>query len=219
MLIQRISLGYAPLTPYQRRHHAHGVTAQRPAYSAQPQAYHYSAPPAHRTPTHYMSSNAPSQNSSSQRPSGDDDRSSKRVRTTEPGQAQSYPTYAAPHPPTRESQAAAASAADAYRRAQAPAAPTFSHPPTDLPPRAYPTVTSPYAPPKPPGRVTGAQMQYLPGVEARLSRLESAVDHYVDLRAKKALEKSILPGSQPGQPDQQPVAAADQQPGSGAGQH
>ncbi|EJD54082.1 hypothetical protein AURDEDRAFT_119657 [Auricularia subglabra TFB-10046 SS5] len=144
-----------------------------------------------------------SSNQSSQQPSGQDDRA-KRMRTTEAGQAQSYPAYATPQPASHQAQAATAAAADAYRRraqdaaaAQAaPAAPRPAHPPTDLPPRPYPGGGNPYAPPKPPGKITGAQMQYLPGLEARLDRLEHAVDQYVDMRAKKALDNSILPGSQ-----------------------
>lgn len=38
-------------------------------------------------------------------------------------------------------------------------------------------------------------MQYLPDIEARLNRLESAVDKYVELRGQKAVENSKLPGS------------------------
>ncbi|KAH7102947.1 hypothetical protein BKA62DRAFT_670789 [Auriculariales sp. MPI-PUGE-AT-0066] len=157
-----------------------------------------------------MSSSAPSHQNipSSQTPV--DPRAAKRAKTSPTSPSSGYPApFATPSPMTPQSQAAAAAAAEAHRlrTGQLPAAGGFVHPPTDLPPRPYGggSTSSPYtSPPKPPGKITGSQMQYLPDIEARLNRLESAVDKYVEIRGQKAVENSKLPGAGQ-QPGQQPT--------------
>jgi len=70
----------------------------------------------------------------------------------------------------------------------------LDHGPTELPPRTY-TGQSKYNPPKKPGKIPGSAMDYLPILEARFERLETAIDRYVDYRGQRALSNSILPGS------------------------
>ncbi|KIJ49133.1 hypothetical protein M422DRAFT_28115 [Sphaerobolus stellatus SS14] len=73
----------------------------------------------------------------------------------------------------------------------------FEHGPTDFPPRSYmgEDHQSPLRQQKPVGKIPASHLDYLPLLEERFSRLETAVDRYVDQRAQRALENSILPGS------------------------
>ncbi|KAH9975415.1 hypothetical protein BGW80DRAFT_1296985 [Lactifluus volemus] len=76
----------------------------------------------------------------------------------------------------------------------------FEHGPTELPPRPYekekaePEVGGPERPGKK-GRLPADVMDHLPAIEGRLHKIEVAVQDFVDTRNKRALEKSMLPGS------------------------
>jgi len=78
--------------------------------------------------------------------------------------------------------------------------PPFAHGPTELPPRPYETHTAeegsgPERPAKR-GRLPADVMDHLPKIEGRLHKIEVAVQDYLDTRNKRALDKSMLPGSQ-----------------------
>jgi len=70
----------------------------------------------------------------------------------------------------------------------------LDHGPTELPPRTY-SGKSKYDQPRKPGKIPGSAMDFLPILEARFDRLETAIDRYVDYRGQRALSNSILPGT------------------------
>ncbi|KAI0254567.1 hypothetical protein BJV78DRAFT_1185274 [Lactifluus subvellereus] len=79
--------------------------------------------------------------------------------------------------------------------------PPFEHGPTELPPRPYETPRaelegSGQERPTKRGRLPADVMDHLPTIEGRLHKIEVAVKDYLDERNKRALDKSILPGSQ-----------------------
>ncbi|KAF8577838.1 hypothetical protein K439DRAFT_1639390 [Ramaria rubella] len=72
----------------------------------------------------------------------------------------------------------------------------FEHGPTEFPPRPYPGgvyATSPLEPKKAVGKIPASNLDFLPVLEARFSRLETAIDRYLEHRAEQALRNSILP--------------------------
>lgn len=74
---------------------------------------------------------------------------------------------------------------------------TFSHPPTEFPPKPYPggpNARSPWWPVKPLGKIFGSRLEQMPAIENRLARLEETMDKYLDQRAEQAIRNSQLPG-------------------------
>lgn len=104
-------------------------------------------------------------------------------------------------PVTSPSSAQGSSSATRYRPIlPAPAAPSrpkqeapFAHGPTNLPPEPY-RGEHPYVQKAPTLNIHRTAAERLPRLEARINRLEDAMEKYIDHRSNKALERSTIPG-------------------------
>ncbi|GJJ12895.1 hypothetical protein Clacol_007141 [Clathrus columnatus] len=75
----------------------------------------------------------------------------------------------------------------------------FEHGPSEYPPRPYTGgeyASSPLRPKKATGKIPASNLDFLPVLEARFDRLETAIERYVEYRGQQALENSVLPRQQ-----------------------